>query len=179
LTSRPNATGSSSKPNFQKKTGLLTAAGPQSAPRGSENGGGGATYLIQGSAIRTSSTTPGAFRGLGDEHISEKLGRGRMEKRKRRIEEKEAEQMLEKLLEKDGGGGGGSTGGKYLAALGKSMNRGKTEKGGGEGKQEEEEENRKRPFSAGAIKRIGFDPSSKVGQRDIGDKTSRVSGLHC
>jgi hypothetical protein len=99
-----------------------------------------------------------------------------MQKRKRRDEEKEAEEMLGKLLES---GGRASTGGKYLAAIGRDRDKTNSKsKGNSKGKEEveEEEEERKRPFSVGAIKKIGFDPTSKVGDRDAGDREKKVSG---
>ena len=91
-----------------------------------------------------------------------------------------AEEALAKLLEKDGRSG--STGAKYLAALERERDKGK---GNGKGRKEndrngreEDGEERKRPFSASAIKRIGFDPTSRHGAREGEDAARRVSSCH-
>lgn len=83
------------------------------------------------------------------------------------MEEKEAEEALGRLLEGDGGRG--STGAKYLAVLDKRKTKVKKGIEGEEGK-----ERKMRPFSAGAIKKIGFDPTSR-GPRDGEDVAKRVS----
>lgn len=142
-----------------------------------ENGGGGATYVVGGQTV----STRDGFRGAGDEHLSEKLGRNRAGKRKRAVEAVETEKALSALLAKDTGVGGSSTGGKYLAILRKANGeldkkgkngRGRNGAGEGEGLVEED---RKRPFSAGAIKRIGFDPTARRGTRDEAETAKRVS----
>ena len=163
-------------------TGLKPRDGAQSAPRALENGGGGATYIVGGKTVNTRKEGSGGF---GDEHISEKLGRGRAGKRKRAVEASETEKALSALLQKDGAGG--STGGKYLAMLRKTnpaiaavggKGKGKAASGEGEGGEEGESEERKRPFSAGAIKRIGFDPTAKRGERNDEETARRVSGRY-
>lgn len=133
--------------------------------------------------------TGGSVKHPGDEHLSEKLGRGRAGKRRRKLEEKETEKLMEKLMEREGKGG--STGAKYLAAIdakNKNMNKVKKgPKGAGEGgsgtdaldgevdgENDEADAARKRVFGAEAVKKIGFDPTSKRGERDE-DQSKRVS----
>lgn len=161
--------------------GLKARNGAQAAPKALENGGGGATYIVGGKSVNTRGE---GSRGFGEEHIGEKFGRGRAGKRKRAVEAAETEKALSALLQKDGAGG--STGGKYLALLRKSnpaisaIGQGKgKEKQSTAGRMEEEDgesEERKRPFSAGAIKRIGFDPTAKRGERNDEETARRVSG---
>jgi hypothetical protein len=86
------------------------------------------------------------------------------------MEDRVAEAALAKLLERDGNGG--STGAKYLAALDKGREMAKGNWRGVEGDGEEGE--RRRPFSASAVKRIGFDPIGR-GPRDGQDAAKRVS----
>lgn len=174
LTTRPGPAGSSSGrgggSNYdpRKKTGLLPSSGPGVAPRTHENGGGGATYIIGGGGVVNTGRTDGGLRGLGDEHLGEKLGRRRAEKRKKRDEEKETEEALKRLMARDGAAQ--STGGKYLAQIGVEVGgKGKKPKAG------DEVDDRKRAFSAQAIKRIGFDPTLPVGGRGPEDKGKRVS----
>ena len=81
------------------------------------------TYIVGSKAVSMSSRSDGGLKGLGDEHLSEKLGRNRASKRKRANEAAEAEKTLQALLERDGRGG--STGGKYLAALNVSLDGGR------------------------------------------------------
>lgn len=172
LTTRPNpgTNGTRGGTGFdvRKKTGLLPAGGAAVPPRGLDNGGGGATYVIGGGIVNTH-RTEGSLRGLGDEHLSEKLGRRRAEKRKKKDEERETEEALKRLMQRDGAAQ--STGGRYLAQIGVDV--------GGKGKKgaqaEEEEKSRKRAFSAQAIKRIGFDPTSQFGGHRSEDKSKRVS----
>jgi minichromosome maintenance protein 10 len=137
------------------------------APRSQENGGGGATYIIGGGGIVNTNRTDGGLRGLGDEHLGEKLGRRRAEKRKKRDEERETEEALKRLMARDGAAQ--STGGKYLTQIGVEVGGKKAKKGGDEG------DGRKRAFSAQAIKRIGFDPTLPVGGRGPEDRGKRVS----
>lgn len=86
------------------------------------------------------------------------------------MEDRVAEAALAKLLERDGNSG--STGAKYLAALDKGREMAKRNWRGVEGDGEEGE--RRRPFSASAVKRIGFDPIGR-GPRDGDDAVKRVS----
>ncbi|ORX36122.1 hypothetical protein BD324DRAFT_652025 [Kockovaella imperatae] len=139
-----------------KKSGLLPNRGAQTG-----QGDAGATYVVGGNAIHTRSD--GGLRSFGNEHLSEKLGRGRAERRKRRLEEQDAEEAISKLLKEDKNG---STGAKYLAKLGKSVTQAK-----------ESVEDRKRPFGVHAVRRIGFDPTLKAGQRDDEDHAKRMESL--
>ncbi|OCF40221.1 hypothetical protein I317_05978 [Kwoniella heveanensis CBS 569] len=179
LSSRPANGAQKGKLGFdqRKKTGLLPGGGPQSAPKGIDNGGGGATYVVGGGVVNTGSLSRGGLIGFGNEFLSEKLGRNRAGKRKRQLEEQEAERALEQLLERDGGLGGGSTGGKYLAILGKE--KAKEVAGGSAGKtvMPASQIERKRPFSASAIKRIGFDPTARSGARDGEDAQRRLDAI--
>ncbi|WVF70401.1 hypothetical protein IAT40_005191 [Kwoniella sp. CBS 6097] len=159
------------------KTGLLPAAGAQSAPKGLDNGGGGATYVVRGGAVNTGSASRGGLKGFGNEFLSEKLGRSRAGKRKRQLEEQEAEKALERLLERDGGLGGGSTGGKYLALLEKEKAKEPGGSSSGKSTMPPSQIDRKRPFSASAIKRIGFDPTARSGQRDGEDVQRRLDAI--
>lgn len=144
----------------------MPASGAQSAPRGMDNGGGGATYVVGGNTIRTGSRADGGLSQFGDECLGEKLGRGRAEKRKRRIEAKEAEEMLEKLVSR----GQGTMGAKLLQAVDSKNGGGSTAQGGrvdkrqkgrdGEENTEDGVKRTVRPFSVESIKKIGFDPSS-------------------
>ncbi|ORY24121.1 hypothetical protein BCR39DRAFT_547670 [Naematelia encephala] len=173
--------GGKTKFDLKKKTGLLPGNGPQAAPRDQYNGGGGATYLVGGNTINTARLRDdGGLKHFGDEHLNEKLGRNRAGKRRRQLEEKEAEKALQSLLERDSGMG--SQGAKYLKAVegfkrAKGVEKGDTTTTKGKGGQQMQidEDGRKRPFSAGAIKRIGFDPSSRTGARDGEDVAKRVS----
>lgn len=173
LQSRPNAArggfggaGGKTGVNHQTKTGLLPANGPQAAPRDIENGGGGVTYVVGGGVIR-SGGQEGGLKGWGDEHLGEKLGRSRAEKRKKRMNDKEAEEALSRLVGQKQG-----VGGQYLAAADrhrkaqeeaeealsgrakrvKRPEKDKVEEGG--------EEVTRKTFSADSIKKIGFDPTS-------------------
>lgn len=172
LTTRPGPAGHSSgrqsKYDPRKKTGLLPANGAGVVPRSQENGGGGATYIIGGGGVVNTNRTDGGLRGLGDEHLGEKLGRRRAEKRKKRDEEKETEEALKRLMSRDGAAQ--STGGKYLTQIGVDVGGKKAKKASGE-----DGDDRKRAFSAQAIKRIGFDPTLPVGGRAPEDRGKRVS----
>ena len=149
-----------------RRSGLLPASGTRSARGLQSNDGGGATYVVSGNTINTH-RSDGGLKHFGDEHLSEKLGRGRAEKKRRKMEDQMAEAALERLLDRDGKSG--STGAKYLTALDKR----KGKKGG-----EDVGEERKRPFSAHAIKTIGFDPTSRQALRDGEDRAKRVSFTH-
>jgi minichromosome maintenance protein 10 len=165
------------------KTGLLPRTGARPAPRGIDNGGGGATYVVNGRIV---STGKAGVNVLGNEYLSEKLGRGIATKKKRQLEAAETERALSALLQNDTGFAGGSTGGKYLAVLRKQnaalgadgKGKGK-DKGEGTGAADlassvETERERKRVFDADAIKRIGFDPTARRGQRNEEETKKRV-----
>lgn len=134
-----------------RKTGLLPRDGPRAAPRGQDNGGGGATYVV-GSGVARVGRTDGALAPIGDPDLANKLGRNTAAKRKRRMEEAEAEAALARMFEKNGDGT--SAGAVYLQALGKNP---------AAQKEASTEDKNKRVYSAEAIKRIGFDPT---GRRD-------------
>jgi hypothetical protein len=156
----------------KKKTGLLPATGAAPAPRGQDNGGGGATYVVGGGIVNTSRN--GGLRNLGDEHLGEKIGRRRAEKMKKRDEDRDAEEALKRLLSRDGASQ--STGGKYLARLGVEVgNDKKGKKGKGGDVEDDDEEAGTRTFSAEQVRNIGFDPTLGVGQRRPEDKAKRVS----
>jgi hypothetical protein len=121
--------------------------------------------VIGGNILNT--RTGGGLRHHGDEHLGEKIGRRGAEKRKRKDEEREAEESLKRLLSNEGAAR--STGGKYLAQLGIAVGKSVGKKG-----EVEEEEQGPRAFSAKQIKNIGFDPTLGVGQRRPGDKVKRV-----
>jgi minichromosome maintenance protein 10 len=156
------------------------------APRSQDNGGGGVTYVVGGNPVNMR-RTDGGLRSFGDEKLSEKLGRSRAERKKRKLEAEQADQVLNDLLGKDGGGGM-TTGGKYLAqvekanaarvaesdkAKGKDKGKGKADQKD-KGK-EGEDVDPKRVFSAGAIRKIGFDPTARRGERDGEETQKRVS----
>jgi minichromosome maintenance protein 10 len=152
-----------------------------------DNGGGGATYVVGGNTINTNRD---GLCGVGDEHLGERLGRGRADTKKRLREAAETEKALNALLDKEAGNS--SAGGKYLAVIRKAHgelgpgakrsqgNAGATARdpsGGsryGVGGAEELDTERKRPFSAGAIKRIGFDPTARRGERNEEETAKRV-----
>ena len=175
------ARGRGGKFDARFKTGLLPRAGAQTAPRGIDNGGGGATYVVGGNTINTNRD---ALRGVGDEYLSERLGRGRADKKKRLRDAAETEKALNALLDREAGNS--SAGGKYLAVIRKAhgeLGPGAKGKGKGKGKgddlagtgDEEGDVEKKRPFSAGAIKRIGFDPTARRGERNEEETAKRVS----
>jgi minichromosome maintenance protein 10 len=120
--------------------------------------------------------TPGGFKGFGEEHVGEKLGRGRAERKKRQREEREAEEALRRMVDK------GSTGGKYLAVI--ERHRAKDaagdDKGGikdRKGGEDEREVESKRPFSADTIKRIGFDPTRIAGRENEAGKRRKAESI--
>ncbi|KAL1408137.1 hypothetical protein Q8F55_004940 [Vanrija albida] len=147
FTPKQIAAGTADKFDPRKKTGLLPRNGAMSAPRGPENGGGGATYVV-GTRVARTGTTPGGIPAFGDAHLSERLGRSQAEKRKRKAEEAQAEAALERLFKRQGGDAGVAA--DYLSSI-------------GVGKKKEPPADGKRAFSAQAVRRIGFDPS---GRRD-------------
>lgn len=60
----------------------------------------------------------GSRRFFGDEHLSEKMGRHRVGKKAKRLEEKLADQELERILKRDmAGGNSGSVGAKAMAKM--------------------------------------------------------------
>lgn len=149
------------------RKGLLPPAGARPTPRGPDNGGGGAIYIIGGGVINTGS--------FGDENIAGRIGRNLAEKKKRRQEKKEAENEFQMLYERERGIGGGTTGGLYLEALKRKH---KVEESSPE--RDEDEQERKPVFSAEAIKRIGYDPSAKRGQFSKEEDQKRVgASLRC
>lgn len=161
-----------SKFDARRKTGLLPAAGPQAAPRIMDNGGGGATYVIGGGIVRTSTDSP-IIKGFGEIHG------GRGGKRKRRMEEKELEEGLKRLLERDGKGGSGSVGAQYLMEIerAKKAKNAKDGKTGEVALLEHAGSEKKRPFAAHTVRRMGFDPTNKTGMPIGEDATKRVSHI--
>ncbi|WVQ75339.1 hypothetical protein IAR50_004957 [Cryptococcus sp. DSM 104548] len=166
LTSTKNKVGNAPR---KGKTGLLPAHGRIATPRGREDGGGGATYVVGGGVIHTGGA-------LGDENVTEKLGRGRAGRLRRKEEQKQAERDLEKLFEREKAiGGGGTTGGQYLNVI--KRYDGKMKEKDDKDEKKEEEEEKKRVFSAEAIKRIGFDPSARVGQLTKEEDQQRIQSI--
>jgi minichromosome maintenance protein 10 len=147
--------GSGSGYDPRTKTGLLPRNGARPAPAD----GGGATYIVGTGIAHTGLQPPGS---AGGAFLSERMGRGQAAKRKRQ-EAKEAEAALAKILEH---GGDNSVGAKYLSSLGVALGKDK-DKDPKEGEPE-----RKRVFTAEAIKRIGYDPSGRRNE----DPSKRVSG---
>jgi minichromosome maintenance protein 10 len=161
--------------------------------------------VIGSGLVRTGGNDFGGLKHFGDEHLADKLGRSRAQRRKRKVEEREAEEALVRLVDR------GSMGGKYLAAAeryeaAKRSEESKGSKGSGlenstgskrsivqtkQGKPGEREKRKsrsgqcgvedesemnptsKRPFSAMAIKRIGFDPTQGQRADDGGDRERR------
>ncbi|WWC87364.1 uncharacterized protein L201_002253 [Kwoniella dendrophila CBS 6074] len=194
----------------KRKTGLLPGGGRQAAPRGIDNGGGGATYIVGGGkVINTESAKRGGLKGFGEEYLSEKLGRNNKHSKKRKQleierEEKDLQNFLRDEIWSNGGQGNGTTGARYLNAIekqqqqkrkdaeadknnneenssqsnnsraGKLTKQGKTQF---ELDKEQEELDKKRPFNAQAIKRIGFDPTSKSSNRDGEDVQRRLDAI--
>ncbi|TYJ55121.1 hypothetical protein B9479_004157 [Cryptococcus floricola] len=155
------------------RKGLLPANGRIATPRGEANGGGGATYVVGGGVIHTGGPP-------GDENVADRLGRGRAGKKRRKVEQQEAERDLQKLFEREKAmGGGGTTGGRYLNVI--KRYEGKTKEKDGKDKedkdQEDEEEKKTRVFSAEAIKKIGFDPSARAGQLTKEEDRERVEAI--
>jgi minichromosome maintenance protein 10 len=119
------------------------------------------TYVIPGHVVSTGSRA-------GPEYVEEKIGRGREERVKRKREEKATEAMLNKML-----GSGSRTGAGMVQkarAVMKELKGGKTAttaaviaaKAG-------------RGYSAEAIKKLGFDPGAKRGQKGDFDTRRKVS----
>jgi minichromosome maintenance protein 10 len=150
------------KPGFdpERKWGLLPSADAK-ATTGVE---GGSTYVIPGHVISAS----------GPEYVSEKIGRGREEKAKRRREEKETEEMLGRLLGREGGGQGDRN--AAAGAVRKAREVMQTLKGGKPAVKRQGQECRKSAYSAEAIKRLGFDPISRGGRESgEGEKQRKVT----
>lgn len=123
----------------KRKMGLLPRNGPRAPPRGAENGGGGATYVVGSGLARTGP--------VGDAPLSEKMGYSQAVKRKRKAEQEALESAFDKMADRSVGDG--TAGGRALKAL-------RAAKG-----QEEPEADRKVIFSATAIQQIGFDPTGR------------------
>ncbi|KAF8485480.1 hypothetical protein JB92DRAFT_2836875 [Gautieria morchelliformis] len=135
------------KPAFDpdKKWGLLPSADTASSAEGS-------TYVIPGHVISAS----------GPEYVSEKIGRGREEKAKRRRDEKKTDEMLHRLLGRDGGGDGNRN--AAAGAVRKAREVMKTLKGDKDAMKKKGKDSTKIAYSAETIKRLGFDPVVKVGR---------------
>jgi hypothetical protein len=128
-----------------RKQGLIPV-GAQALPPDSRNlsGDTGAMYIVGTQVVRPS-------KGGGEEYVSENIGRERQEKSKRRRERDEEEDRLNQLLTRDGGL---SSGAKALAQVRATT---------GSAKQlglRTNEKSTRAAFSAEALKRIGFDPTS-------------------
>jgi minichromosome maintenance protein 10 len=149
------------KPAFDpdRKWGLMP-----SADKASGSNAEGSTYVIPGHVISAS----------GPEFVSEKIGRGREEKAKRRREERETDEMLHRLLGRDGGGDGDRN--AAAGAVRKAREVMKTLKGDKDAKVTKKGKNcRKVAYSAEAIKRLGFDPVVKFGREGTdGDVQRKV-----
>lgn len=131
-----------SKFDPSKKTGLLPV-GAQAVPAEARNlsGDTGAMYIVGSHVFRPSQSG-------GDEFVSEKLGRTREERVKRKKDRDAEEDRLNQLLARDGGL---SNGARALAQVMSSSS----------AKPEVTKSNpTKSAFSAEAVKRIGFDPTA-------------------
>ena len=137
-----------------KKTGLLPV-GAQAVPTEARNlsGDTGAMYVVGSQVFRPA-------QGDGDEFVSEKLGRAREDRVKRKKDRDEEEERLGQLLARDGGL---SNGAKALAQV----------MGSSSGKPGAN--STKSAFSAEAVKRIGFDPTASRKTVNDGDLKRKVS----
>jgi len=128
-----------------RKQGLIPI-GAQAVPSSSQNlsGDTGAMYIVGTQVVRPS-------KGGGEEFVSENIGRERQEKSKRRRERDEEEERLNQLLTRDGGL---SSGAKALAQV-RATTGGSKQLG-----PRTNEKSTRAAFSAEALKRIGFDPTS-------------------
>lgn len=79
------------------------------------------------------------------------------------MEAKEAEEVLSRLV----AGGQGTSGAKYLKAIGNLADKSRGNKKPRRAEEEEEVE-RKRPFNADSIKKIGYDPSALARAAGLG-----------
>lgn len=144
--------------NPRLKRGLLPSNGGRAAPRGSENGGGGATYVV-GRGVARTGDAPAGHGAPGHSHLAERVGRSQAQKRKRQQELADGDAALQRLFDRSGDNG--SVGAKYLFALGKV-------------RPKERDEKKQRPpsaFTAAMIESIGFDPSGRRNE----DPDKRVS----
>lgn len=142
------------KPAFDpdRKWGLLPSADVTSRSNAE-----GSTYVIPGHVISAA----------GPEYVSEKIGRGREERAKRRREEQKTDEMLSRLLGRDGGGDGDRN--AAAGAVRKAREVMKTLKGDKDTevkKKKAEKDRRKTSYSAEAIKKLGFDPIAKGGREN-------------
>jgi len=143
MTSKPGRKSDGYDPS--RKQGLIPL-GAHAVPSTSQNlsGDTGAMYIFGTRVVRPS-------RGGSEEWVSENIGRERQEKSKRRKEREEEEERLSQLLIRDGGL---SSGAKALAQV----------RATAEGLKHPEPRENDKPtrvaFSAEAVKRIGFDPTS-------------------
>jgi hypothetical protein len=128
-----------------RKRGLIPV-GAQAVPSNSQNlsGDTGAMYIVGTQVVRPS-------KGAGEEYVSENIGRERQEKSRRQRERGEEEERLNQLLTRDGGL---SSGAKALAQV-RAATGGVKQQGLGTN-----EKSTRAAFSAEALKRIGFDPTS-------------------
>jgi minichromosome maintenance protein 10 len=170
----------SGKYDPKKKQGLLPTYGRRAAPRGIDNGGGGATYVVGGGAVvHPGRESSGPKRFFGDEHLSEIMGRHRVGKKAKRLEEKRTDEALEKILKRDmEGGTSGSVGAKAMAKLRRSegVGAGGGIKKGQEGEEEREKRAAEKRSMAEAIvnRRMGMGILGKERVRE--DPIKRVSG---
>lgn len=152
--------------------------------------------MVGGGVIRSDGFRDGGLNGWGDEHLSEKLGRGRAEKRRKRLSEKESEEALNRLVGRKEG-----VGGQYLeaaarhrqsqeqrdgsdASKAKGGGKGKSKGGSGAdvglGQEDSKDDNARKAFSADSIKKIGFDPtnlSSNPRYADQNDKKRKAEAV--
>lgn len=144
-----------------RKHGLIPV-GAQAVPSNARglSGDTGAMYIVGTQVVRPT-------KGGGDEFVSEHIGRERQEKSKRKKEREEEEEILNQLLTRDGGL---SSGAKALAQARASSS------GVKQPPLKINEKSTRTAFSAEALKRIGFDPtSSKQIASDV-DVKRKVGG---
>ncbi|WVQ83949.1 hypothetical protein IAT38_006094 [Cryptococcus sp. DSM 104549] len=159
--------------NPKNKTGLLPRHGPRAAPRGVDNGGGGATYIVGGRVLNTgTSTKPSPFT---PEYLNEQMGRGPGVKRRRDVECKAVEAEMTKLMERDAGFGGGTTGGKYLTSVCKANEKKGAGPMKGSATKSADEQKRKSAFGVDAVRKMGFHPGRRPGQNNEEDEGKRIA----
>lgn len=148
-----------------KKQGLIPV-GAQAVPSSAQglSGDTGAMYIIGTQVVRPT-------KGGGDEFVSENIGRGRQEKNKRRKEREEEEERLNSLLSRDGG----------LSSGAKALAQARASSGGSDYQALKAKDKPTRvAFSAEALKRIGFDPTSSkqvASDADVKRKLEALEGL--
>jgi hypothetical protein len=159
------------KPTFDplRKHGLLPSSGSQLAPRDA-----GATYIVDGYVLDTTTK-----HDPSDRYIHEHMGREKEERRKRKIEGKQADKsLLEHLIGQETQL---TAGAQALRMAQEQLVAGKSNKGGTEGSAVKEK-TRKSAFSASALQRIGFDPTLKHGlkkqSRQDPQRSVSISDLH-